>query len=167
MWEQFRAGFWHPFGAYTGQSAKGVLDLKGGEVERYGWTFWSFAYSSSAGAWLKHLQGTKRSVWALCSHSPSARGPDINKGTLLASHFRYLGEDQWLPMPDPGLMKVTNPFKRRGLALGFKVSRVMPIEPVVPPINIGQSFILPVTFSFEPTRDETVRTIGLVRLAHF
>jgi len=39
-------------------------------------------------------------------------------------------------MPDPSLMKVTNPFKRRGLALGFKVSRVIPIEPVVPPINI-------------------------------
>src|SRR5262245_19051777 len=89
--------------------------------KRYGWTFWSFAYSSSAGDWLNHLQGTKRSVWAFCSHSPFARDPDINKGTLLASHFRFLGEDHWRPMPDPSLIKVTNPFKRRGLALGFKV----------------------------------------------
>jgi hypothetical protein len=39
-------------------------------------------------------------------------------------------------MPDPGLMKVTNPFKRRGLALGFRVRRVQQIEPEVPPFNV-------------------------------
>lgn len=33
-------------------------------------------------------------------------------------------ESDWQPMPDPHLMKVTNPFKRSGQALAFKVSRV-------------------------------------------
>ena len=33
-------------------------------------------------------------------------------------------------------MKVTNPFKRSGLALAFKVGRVTPISPTVPPFPI-------------------------------
>ena len=33
-------------------------------------------------------------------------------------------------------MNVTNPFKRRGLALGFKVIRVVPLPPTLPPISI-------------------------------
>jgi hypothetical protein len=36
-------------------------------------------------------------------------------------------------MPDPAVMKVTNPFKRRGLALAFRVNRVEAISPGVVP----------------------------------
>jgi hypothetical protein len=39
-------------------------------------------------------------------------------------------------MPDRKIMKVTNPFKRQDLALGFKVSRVIAVEPVVPPFDV-------------------------------
>jgi len=129
-------GFWHPFGAYTGLSGAQVLEWKGGEIVRHGWTLWSFVHSSTAAAWLKHLSGAKGPVYAFCSHSPAARDPDINKGTLVARQFRYLPESRWQPMPDPNIMKVTNPFKRNGLALGFKVSRIIPIEPAVPPFSV-------------------------------
>jgi hypothetical protein len=136
MWDKFHIGFWHPFGAYTGQSAVQVLEWKSGEVVRQGWTLWSFVHSPSAAVWLEHLASVEGPVYAFCSHSPNARDPDTNKGTLLASHFRYLLDSSWQAMPDPKVMKVTNPFKRQGLALGFKVSRVVEIEPVVPPFGV-------------------------------
>jgi hypothetical protein len=123
-WGQFQVGFWHPFGAYTGLSAAQVLEWKGAEVRRHGWTLWSFAHSPSAQAWLPHLKDAKGTVYALCSYSPAARDPDPHKGTLLATRFRYLGESEWQQMPDKKIMRVTNPFKR-GVALGFKVCRVV------------------------------------------
>ena len=137
MWEQFQLGFWHPFGAYTGLSGAQILDGKAAEVARHGWTLWSFVHSSSAVAWLEHLSGLDGPVFAFCSHSPAARDPDVHQGTRLASQFRDLGESAWQPMPDPEIMKVTNPFKRQGLALGFKVRRVLALErPVIPPFAV-------------------------------
>ena len=136
MLDEFEIGFWHPFGAYTGQSSAQVLEWKGAEVARNGWTFWSFVHSSSADVWLDLLANVKGPVYALCSHSPNARDPDTNKGALLASHFRYLQETTWQRMPSPKIMKVTNSFRRKGFALGFKVSRVVEIEPIVPPFGV-------------------------------
>jgi len=136
MWERFGIGFWHPFGPYTGLSAAEVLEWKAGEVERHGWTFWSFAYSSTTQAWLDRLNGSDGPVYALCSHSPGARDPDENEGNLLASHFRYVSETSWRAMPNPRIMKVTNPFRRKGLALGFRVRRVITFEPVNPPFGV-------------------------------
>jgi hypothetical protein len=116
MWDEFKIGFWHPFGPYTNLTTHQVLDWKRGETERFGWTFWSFAYSATASIWLEHLGSASGPVFALCSHSPGARDPDSFRGTLLATHYRPLHENEWQVMPDPDLMKVTNPFKRQGLA---------------------------------------------------
>jgi hypothetical protein len=135
MWEKFKIGFWHPFGPYTGLSPAQVLEWKHSETERHGWTFWSFVYSSS-GAWLEQLQSVSGPVFAFCSDSPGARDPDQHRGTLLASHFRYLQGGAWQAMPEPHVMKVTNPFKRQGLALAFKVGRVLPVSPQVPPLEL-------------------------------
>lgn len=135
MWEKFQVGFWHPFGPYTGLSPAQVLEWKRSETERHGWTFWSFVYSSSE-AWLDLLAGVAGPVFAFCSDSPGARDPDRHRGTLLASHFRYVDSGDWKAMPAPDVMKVTNPFKREGLALAFKVARVLPISPQVPPFEI-------------------------------
>ena len=136
MWETFEIGFWHPFGPYTGLSATEVLEWKRSETERHGWTFWSFAYSPSTDVWLDQLSRASGPIFALCSFSPGARDPDDHRGALLASHYRYLRDGDWQPMPDPRIMKVTNPFKRRGLALGFKVSRVLSVPPTIPPFPI-------------------------------
>lgn len=135
MWENFTIGFWHPFGPYTGLSAAQVLEWKRFETERHGWTFWSFVYSSSE-AWLEQLASVSGPVFAFCSDSPGARDPDQHRGTLLASHFRYPRDGDWKAMPEPHIMKVTNPFKRQGLALAFKVARVLPVPPRVPPFEI-------------------------------
>ncbi len=135
MWEGFEIGFWHPFGPYTGLSPTEVLEWKRGEAEKYGWTFWSFAHSSSA-EWLAQLTSPAKRVFVFCSHSPSAKDPDAHRGTLLGTHYQYSGDDEWRVLPDPRDMKVTNPFKRKGLALAFKVGRVTPIVPTVPPFTI-------------------------------
>lgn len=136
MWDEFQMGFWHPFGPYTGLSTREILEWKRDETNRYGCTFWSFAYSPTADIWLAHLKEAKGQVYALCSYSPGARDPDRYKGTLPATHYRELDESEWRAMPDPNVMKVTNPFKRRGLALAFKVRRVIALDPVIPPIRV-------------------------------
>jgi hypothetical protein len=136
VWDEFEIGFWHPFGPYTGLTPEQVLKWKRGEVARFGWTLWSFAYSPTAATWLRGLSQVKGPVYVLCSHSCSARDPDMHHGTLLATHYRNLGTSEWLAMPDPNLMKVTNPFKRRGLALGFKVRAVLLVSNEVPPFTV-------------------------------
>ena len=71
MWENFETGFWHPFGPYTGLSVAEILEWKRSEVERHGWTFWSFAFSSSTDAWLDLLAKLQRlcSLCALIAHT--------------------------------------------------------------------------------------------------
>ena len=135
-WDRFNVGFWHPFGPYTGLTETEIVKWKHDETERFGGTFWSFVYSPTAHFWLNALSDAKDPVFVLCSHSPSARDPDVHRGRLLASHYQWPGEDQWNEMPSPDQMKVTNPFKRRGLALAFRVCRVFEIEPTVPPFKI-------------------------------
>ena len=53
-WDDFQLGFWHPFGPYTGLSVGAILRWKQDEVQRHGWTFWSFAYSRVA-EWVELL----------------------------------------------------------------------------------------------------------------
>ena len=112
-----------------------ILKWKHSEVERYGWTFWSFAHSSATD-WLRILSDSRDPIYALCSSSSGARDPDIHKGLRLASHYRWASEPVWQAMPDQALMKVTNPFARRGLALAFKVRRVIELPPHIPPIHV-------------------------------
>ena len=39
-------------------------------------------------------------------------------------------------MPDAKTMKVTNPFKRKQLALGFKVHRLLAVKPMIPTFGV-------------------------------
>ena len=134
-WDSYTVGFWHPFGPYTGRTEPEILAWKQGETERFGWTFWSFVYSPNTQGWLNALADARGPVFALCSHSTQKRriDPDPNQGKLLATDYQWPGEDQWNGMPSPDQMNVSNPFKRRGLALAFRVRRVIEITPTVPP----------------------------------
>lgn len=136
VWDDFHIGFWHPFGPYTGRSPEEVIEWKHGEAERHGWTFWSFAFSPTANLWLRLLEKSQGPVFAFCSHSPNARDPDKHRGNLRATHYRHLDETAWHAIPNPKFMYVTNPFKRRGLALAFKVRRVVALDPATPPFPV-------------------------------
>jgi hypothetical protein len=135
MWERFEIGFWHPFGPYAGLAPAQILEWKASETARYGWTFWSFAYARPE-AWLEQLASVSGSVFVFCSDSRAARDPDPLSGMLLASHFQNVDDADWQAMPEQDIMKVTNPFKRKGRALAFKVARVFPITPQVPPFDV-------------------------------
>lgn len=136
LWDDFQLGFWHPFGPYTGLSVGEILQWKRDEIERHGWTFWSFAHSNLSD-WAGLLQSSTGSIYVLCSDSTRARDPDIYKGQRLATAYQYVDCETWEAMPDPTIMKVTNPFKRMGLAVAFKVRRVIAIEPSeVPPVSV-------------------------------
>ena len=70
-------------------------------------------------------------VFAFCSHSEAARIPIQHRSALARIHFRHVDDDDWQAMPpEQHIMKVTNPFKRQGLAtIAFKVARVLPVSP--------------------------------------
>jgi hypothetical protein len=129
-WSSFALGFWHPFGPYCGLTTRQILDWKGAEAERNGWTFWSFAYTPSAEAWHALLTAHTGPVHVLCSDSPSALDPKRGESQHLASHYRGVPGADWQPMPDKEVMFVTNPFKRGGLATAFVVRRVEAVAPV-------------------------------------
>jgi hypothetical protein len=136
MWDEFTVGFWHPFGPSTGRSTREVLDWKADEVARHGWTFWSFVYSPTAELWVNQLQQRAGPVYVLCSNSPGARDPDLHRGTRFATHYQNIGSNIWHAMPERDLMNVTNPFKRQGLALAFRVVRVIQMEAAMPPFAV-------------------------------
>ncbi len=75
-------------------------------------------------------------TYVLCSFSAGARDPDVHRGARLATHYRFASETLWHAMPDPALMKVTNPFRRHGRALAFKIGRVVELTPQVPPFHV-------------------------------
>lgn len=136
-WDAFTLGFWHPFGGYCGLTAQQILDWKGGEAARNGWTLWSFAHTPSLGDWHPLLANHPGPVHVLCSDSPSARDPKPSADQHRATHYRGVPDADWHPMPDEGTMYVTNPFKRGGLAAVFVVRRVTAVTPVIPPIGVS------------------------------
>lgn len=123
-WDEFRIGFWHPFGSYAGLSADRILNWKRDEAKRHGWTFWSFAWCEM-GAWSEILRNAVGPVYALCSHSPNATDPDPSKKTEFATSYQWNGDDAWISMPPKEEMYVTNPFKHRNMAVAFKVKQVI------------------------------------------
>lgn len=134
-WNDLHFAFWHPFGPYCGLTEEKVLNWKRSEVERHGWTFWSFAYARTAEKWHQLLLGQDHPVHVLCSFSPTATDPFPDTKPPRATHYRFLNDPPgWEPMPTGDRsMFVTNPFKRQGLATAFKVTRVDLVEPPVAP----------------------------------
>ncbi len=128
-------GFWHPFGRYTGRNERQILEWKSAEAVRFGWTFWSFLYSSTFHVWLSELANARSPIFVLCS---DGRGVDVDphRGKLYATCYQWPGEDKWEKMPSRDQMNVTNPFKRQSKALAFRVRRVIEIPSTVPPFEV-------------------------------
>lgn len=141
-WDHLDLGFWHPFGPYCGLSANEILRWKSDEVERLGWTFWSFAYARTAAKWYSVLREHSGPVHVLCSFSPKAQDPFPNEKPRRATHYRFLNESiEWHPMPSGDEdMFVTNPFKRQGLATALKITRVEIVQSPVAPTGAVEWF---------------------------
>ena len=126
----FSRAFWHPFGAHGDEGPDEILARKRGEVERNGWTLWSFQHRRPEvlAAWHRDLATVGGRSIAICSDSPSARSPSGQ--VEYCSHFKLVDHDAWVPMPAG--ITVPHPFRAtRRNASAFVVNRI------IYPIDVG------------------------------
>jgi hypothetical protein len=124
-WETFELGFWHPFGQH-GRTASAIIRRKRGEIERNGWTLWSFQYrtTETLDAWHRQLSGVRGSVFVFCSKGRSGVDTDaVGSKTIDCRHYKLVGEQHWQAVPSA--FRVVQPFNRgKSLASAFVVGRV-------------------------------------------
>jgi hypothetical protein len=135
-WEDFKLGFWHPFGPHGGELSKEILPRKKRETEKNGWTLWSFNYTELE-VWHGELTATDPpSVFAFCSNSKNSSDPGgagTKNKTRCCTQFKFVGPDEhWQPVPDA--IKIPHPFKPgEHKASAFVVERVeFPIQSFSP-----------------------------------
>ena len=60
-WDEFELGFWHPFGEHGRESPLDIIHRKRSEIEKNGWTLWSFQYRTpeTLRDWCRELSATK------------------------------------------------------------------------------------------------------------
>jgi hypothetical protein len=64
-WETFEYGFWHPFGQHGRETPSDIINRKCREIERNGWTLWSFQYRTPERH--REMSGVRGSVFVFCS----------------------------------------------------------------------------------------------------
>ena len=165
-WSDFSIGFWHPFGVHADESPECILERKRDEINRIGWTLWSFQWRKSLDAW-RDLVAEARSVFVLCSDSPGAQDP---KTKPTASRFYRAGHCcKSIEIPDG--IAVPHPANRAGLGSAFVVEQVLTLNQAANNPAFGIEW-LQMTKTKEwrrhdplPTRGEyLIRTPGPVRL---
>lgn len=130
-YKEFQFAFWHPFGPHSGESAAQILRRKADEVERHGWTLWSFQYRRLDG-WFQVLGSVKSgSVLVYCS-AGGGSDPFTQGNTAQVSDcasYRFVGSDEWRAVPEA--IRVPHTFRPgKTQASAFVVKRV--IYPVAP-----------------------------------
>ncbi len=74
--QKFQIGFWHPFGPHAGETAEEIIKRKQREIERNGWTLWSFQFRNTLLDWYREIEKIKpSSVLVFCSEGKGARDP--------------------------------------------------------------------------------------------
>jgi hypothetical protein len=126
----FRLALWHTFGKHTGELAEDILVRKAVEIERNGWTLWSFRKMKMLDDWVRYLTSAQQPrVLVFCSdrggQDPLARGGTA-KGVDCRS-YRLIGERSWRPLPEG--VRVPHTFRSgERYASAFVVQRI--IHPV-------------------------------------
>ena len=133
--EEFQIGFWHPFGAHSKESPEEILKRKEEEIEKNGWTLWSFQHRAMLDVWCKHLKLAEANRVFIYYSMPNGKEPGGKRECCRS--YRYCGEINWRPMPDK--IKVPHSFQddsKRQEASAFKVKQIFHPVP-------GASFKLP------------------------
>ncbi len=129
-WDDFKVGFWHPFGAHghksdgTVETAEEILTRKEGEVARNQWTLWSFAGNTCLPNLLYEIDCVNPpDVYALCSSSKNTKPP---KGKpRWCRQYRLMGErTTWTDIPN--CIEVPHPGNSVHVA-AFWVTKVRPL----------------------------------------
>lgn len=127
-WKDFKMGFRHPFGVHAKELPQDILSRKKGEVERNGWTLWSFR-AKNFEIWHEELEAANPpSVFVFCLGNGGDPGGEKRECTEL----RYVNESSWKDIPKA--IKVPHPFNSEQEAGAFVVERVeYPIRSFSPP----------------------------------
>ena len=126
----FDFSFWHPFGQHGRESPKDIIHRKREEIERNGWTLWSFQYrrAESLDDWYRELSCAvaARPVFVFCSRGRSAIDPDrpgAQVNTRDCRRYRMVGGRESHKVPDS--IRVPHPFgPGKSQASAFVVKRV-------------------------------------------
>jgi hypothetical protein len=93
-------GFWHPFGPHAGETAEQIIKRKKEEIEKNGWTLWSFQKRTKEfySIWIKNInENNPINVLVFCSEGKGARDP---KGEpKYYRHYKTIGENEWKKIP--------------------------------------------------------------------
>ena len=119
-WNDFTIGFWHPFGTHAGESRDQILARKQLEIDRNGWTLWSFQYRKTLDAWRNMLPDSKP-VYVLCSDSPNAVDPQTRPQVSRS----YRTDSGASMQPIPVAISVPHPANARGLGSAFIVDEII------------------------------------------
>lgn len=129
----FGIGIWHPFGPHGRETPEQIIERKRAEIERNGWTFWSFQYRTTAllGEWYRELSSGGQTAFAFCSKSKNAVDPAVAGKPIETTErrsFRFVSQNEWRPFPTG--VRVPHPFReRRRQASAFVVHRIVyPVE---------------------------------------
>lgn len=127
-WDNFSAGFWHPFGPHGGERPEEILQRKANEIAINGWTLWSFRSRSvdptaDLTRWSRAIQVEgKAKVFALCANSRTGNSKEPASIAVPAKSFKSLDDKEWLPISDG--IKVPHHFGEKTAACAFKVKAI-------------------------------------------
>jgi hypothetical protein len=106
-WEDFKMGFRHPFGPHAKEVPDDILLRKKGEVERNGWTLWSFRSNKKLETWNQELiAANPPSMFVFCM-GMKTRDPGGSKDHC--TKFRHVNASGWEDIPHT--IEVPHPFK--------------------------------------------------------
>jgi len=134
----FDMAFWHPFGPHGRETPEEIIERKRDEIEKNGWTLWSFQHRLMLNDWHREVSTAKlNAVFAFCSYGRGAVDP-AREGTpnmcVDCQSYRFVDEEDavWHPMPHP--VRVPHPFRPgQKLASAFVVQRILsPVESTSP-----------------------------------
>jgi hypothetical protein len=123
----FQIGFWHPFGPHADETAEEIIERKQNEIEKNGWTLWSFQFRNDLALWHQEIvKANPSQVLVFCSQGKGASDP---KGVRQYCNY-FIPMGQVAPMPIPTVIKVPHPMGTRTNGSAFIVKKVIyPVEP--------------------------------------
>jgi len=119
---EFKMGFWHPFGPHAGETAEEIIERKKDEIERNGWTLWSFQFRRSLELWREEIEKVNpHSVLVFCSEGKGARDP---KGDRQHCDY-YVRVGEVMRTNIPQTIKVPHPMGNKTRGSAFIVTKIM------------------------------------------
>ncbi len=130
---EFEVGFWHPFGTHAGETAIEIIERKRDEINKNGWTLWSFQFRKTLKSWYGEIKKINPSrVLVFCSEGNSAIDPI---GEMKYCNY-YLPVDEVESKKIPQEIKIPHPMGRKTKGSAFVVKNIIfPINSEVVPIE--------------------------------